>query len=826
MAKILIDEPIEDGKLGFDRYATSLVDIIMGTKPQFTIGIFGDWGTGKTTLMRMMYKKLQGEDYKEKVVPVWFNAWLYEYEHHLAVVPLLNTLIVELSKNSELKKVMDTIDEVRLSFIKKHLKGVKFNLGIVEYNLGDVLNEANKLKKTSESDSIYYNEFKYIEKALNGVNENKDLRIVVFIDDLDRCAPDKVLEIFESIKIFLGMKCFIYVLGMSYEVIEKCIREKYEDLGIEGKDYIKKIIQIPFRIPEWQDPELEEYFESITKALGDPEKDLKDPANLYSKLFSESKELVIKGIEKNPREVKRFINSYIVTQEVFRKEELDDKILLPLQIFQFRWKDFYDKIFRFKNDNDFKDFCTELLKSIEDPKYESPKYKEFITKPVGIKEFLMEKKVKKLFEDLLELPFKDLHKYRRAGMALGKDVIEDGKEEFRNPEDVKKAIYEKKDLSGKNLSILDLTGLPFKGMKLIKTNLSGAILSKADLTLADLSGADLSYAELDETNLDGTNLKDADLIGVRYLSKVINLPKAKNLSILPLLRRETNLSGMKLRGVDFSNELINIDISNVDLSGANLSNADFDGAILNGVILKGANLTGAKNLFKAENFSPSKDLTGIILSGTDLSGMDLSERDLRRANFSDANLFHAKLSGSNLEDANFRGATFIGTDLSNARNIQKAKDIFDTQNLSEIKLSELDFSGLRIDLSGKNLEYAVLEKANFSEAKLSNANLSKANLSGAKFIDANLSGAILSFANLKDTDLSGAILIGIQAKQIEDLNEKTKAKRIILVNAEDNKDEANIKKEIIYTLDDMDEKLKDIILRDNRDLNDIYNDSE
>jgi len=106
-------------------------------------------------------------------------------------------------------------------------------------------------------------------------------------------------------------------------------------------------------------------------------------------------------------------------------------------------------------------------------------------------------------------------------------------------------------------------------------------------------------------------------------------------------------------------------------------------------------------------------MTEINFSNAELKWIDLSKKDLRGANFSDADLSHTNLSGSNLENANFRDAKLIGTDLSKAKNIQKAKNIFNSENLSEINLSELDFSGLCIDLSGKSLKMQFSKKLIF-----------------------------------------------------------------------------------------------------------------
>jgi len=84
--KIITDEPsAEDAVLGFSKYSEQLANIIMKSTPRFTIGIFGGWGTGKTTLMKMIEKRLQDVNNNDILV-VWFDAWKYEKEKYLAIV--------------------------------------------------------------------------------------------------------------------------------------------------------------------------------------------------------------------------------------------------------------------------------------------------------------------------------------------------------------------------------------------------------------------------------------------------------------------------------------------------------------------------------------------------------------------------------------------------------------------------------------------------------------------------------------------------------------------------------------------------------------------
>ena len=93
--KLLNDQAIgentdgrEDG-LGFTEYARTLAGAALGTEGPFTIGVFGDWGTGKTSLMRMIQRELANE---EEVLTVWFEAWRYGREEH-PILPLVATII-------------------------------------------------------------------------------------------------------------------------------------------------------------------------------------------------------------------------------------------------------------------------------------------------------------------------------------------------------------------------------------------------------------------------------------------------------------------------------------------------------------------------------------------------------------------------------------------------------------------------------------------------------------------------------------------------------------------------------------------------------------
>ncbi len=86
LLSILSDQPADRDQLNFGPYVRTLVDIISdpGSDTPLTVGVFGDWGRGKTSLMRMVERQLKERTQEEQqafaVLPIWFNAWLYSRE--------------------------------------------------------------------------------------------------------------------------------------------------------------------------------------------------------------------------------------------------------------------------------------------------------------------------------------------------------------------------------------------------------------------------------------------------------------------------------------------------------------------------------------------------------------------------------------------------------------------------------------------------------------------------------------------------------------------------------------------------------------------------
>src|SRR6185436_907837 len=95
-------------------------------------------------------------------------------------------------------------------------------------------------------------------------------RMVVFVDDLDRCLPEKAIEVLEAIKVFLDVEGCVFVLGLDHQVIARGIKAKYKDRDVvDGNLYLEKIIQLPFQIPPVETRAVEEFVGSLSKQWPD-----------------------------------------------------------------------------------------------------------------------------------------------------------------------------------------------------------------------------------------------------------------------------------------------------------------------------------------------------------------------------------------------------------------------------------------------------------------------------------------------------------------------------------------------------------------------------
>jgi hypothetical protein len=548
---VLGDEVETKPFLDFERYSETIIRMVRGSEPNFSIGIYGEWGTGKTTLMRSIELGLETE---KDILTVWFNAWRYEREQHFALVSLMKTIAYRMDeqpKYREVKKILfRSIVTAAKGIASKHLFSEKY----VDELQQNITSDMKVLAK-ADKNTIYFQGLKQIEDVMsNIIKRSPSSRVVVFVDDLDRCSPKKALEVFESIKVFLGIKGFIYIIGLSHETIAKLITAEYEKSGIKGEAYIKKLIQIPIMVPEWNSLDIGNLIKDVL---------LNKLDERYSKIINDNIELIAAASESNPREVKRFINNFIVSNEIFSiNTEVKPQQLLAIQALKVRWPTFYREITT-SEDNEFRKAVEEIAEM---------KYRERINK---LREMSVRKDDEKNVNRELEKRLLDIEPnlwsflgnskeiifqiknweiYRRAAESTKVNIMEpepsppyDYRLDIQLSKQLRELIEAEnvlefnriksqygsrrltltgiyilgKNLSGIDLSNADLTRADIRNTNLSQANLSRAILFNANLLETNFSGADLSGADLTGTNLadsilDGTILKGTDFTSAEY----------------------------------------------------------------------------------------------------------------------------------------------------------------------------------------------------------------------------------------------------------------------------------------------------------------------
>lgn len=358
--KVLLDDAAPRPGLGFATYATALADLISSSTPQFAVGIFGEWGSGKTTLMRTIERLLRQRD---DVVTVWFNAWRYEREPHL-IVPLLDLLRIEL-----LARAQSVADEKEAGAARKAAAAVAragkallagATLSASFFGLEAKLEPAKVLQSFMDAPetehhalSFYQAGFRALDDATREFSQHGFRRVVVFVDDLDRCLPDRALEMLESMKLFFDIDGFVFVAGLDHSIVERAVTLKFQ-AGASGplsysdrtprdyvKDYVKKVFQVPFALPRIRTEQLNDYLGALAENSElSPEQRADFDSNVRRHLTYLPGDDTV-----NPREVKRLINSYLLQLKMLqsRIEALDPNVLLALQCMSARgdWEELY-----------------------------------------------------------------------------------------------------------------------------------------------------------------------------------------------------------------------------------------------------------------------------------------------------------------------------------------------------------------------------------------------------------------------------------------------------------------------------------------------------
>jgi formylglycine-generating enzyme required for sulfatase activity len=349
---ILTDLPTQEDALDFEPYVRTLANVIRSanTATPLTIGVFGTWGSGKTSLMHMVENQLPDE-----FKTVWFDAWKYDKEETLWRALLLQVLsevreVIKAQAGDEEKdadQALNSLDDLEASLYRaverEELGNLQVNWqqllkGSVETAIhvgialvpglriaqavaegvgqkaatddpGSLLKAIEREKTKIFSEHVqsleqFQGKFQWLVKEY----VQPQGKLVVFIDDLDRCMPEKAIEVLEAIKLFLDVEGCLFVLGLDQDVVARGVELKYRELGlveesdeqkrfiIDGTRYLEKIIQLPFQIPPIEREDMATFVKELVQEW---------PHEDCSQVFAE-------GLGDNPRQVKRTVNVFLL----------------------------------------------------------------------------------------------------------------------------------------------------------------------------------------------------------------------------------------------------------------------------------------------------------------------------------------------------------------------------------------------------------------------------------------------------------------------------------------------------------------------------------
>lgn len=364
-----------------------------------SIGVHGDWGAGKSSILVMVEDELNPKSNNDNnVVCIRFNGWQHQgFED--AKIALMSAIISELSKNQKLtKKGKDALKKLWkninwLSVVKSAGSAV-FSLstglppiGLLN-NLMDGLKStvADKDKVTAALDSIgnYMTDSKLFEDVSltkefaefqssfeTLLKESNIKKLVVLIDDLDRCLPKVTIETLEAVRLFMFTKYTAFVIAADEAMIEYAVHNHFPNLPDEAgskydysKRYLEKLIQVPFKIPALGEVESEMYITllMISSQIKENDKEfdallcatiekMKKPwentglstedlrNSLKTKYDTVSNEIAVanqisdilaRNTQGNPRKIKRFLNMLLLRKQMAEARGFGESILIPI----------------------------------------------------------------------------------------------------------------------------------------------------------------------------------------------------------------------------------------------------------------------------------------------------------------------------------------------------------------------------------------------------------------------------------------------------------------------------------------------------------------
>ena len=294
MPIVLADSPAQVDGLKRRDYVEALATVILKCETPFVVGVYGDWGAGKTTILQLLKNQLQSSDVK----CVWFNAWLHQSDENPALA-MLHAIASDLNVTVAARKTLAVLGETLASSLLKVTTTIQTE-------------DIRKVAERYEEEQFAKRDAKtrlreQFEKFVKSVRGRDKSRVALIIDDLDRCRPDVALRVLEAIQLYLNLEGCVFILAADRIALEHIVATRYGERFTGNERFLDKIVQLPFVIPPLDPRVLEE----LTLEHVSPE-------------LRGCVKLVIAGIGPNPRAVKRFVNVLALNDHLAKAAKIAD----------------------------------------------------------------------------------------------------------------------------------------------------------------------------------------------------------------------------------------------------------------------------------------------------------------------------------------------------------------------------------------------------------------------------------------------------------------------------------------------------------------------
>ncbi|MBF0138416.1 MAG: hypothetical protein HQL65_19465 [Magnetococcales bacterium] len=287
--------------LGYDGFARQAIDIIRKATPPFAMTIGGRWGAGKTSMLRTLMRALGGKelvaqgtvfsiretwpgpisanlevphDQLKKIKTVWFNPWQYQHEPH-PLIPLLHEIREQLTPVSKitnnLTQKTDVVIEAGIHALNGMIQDIsaKFGLSNTFKDFAKHVSDARQRQEKEHFSGLlnaqrFHLQFeKAVLQLVNAGREDTRARLVIFIDDLDRCHHKTAFDLLESIKLYLASRFCVFVFGLDRVHVEAAVEKAGGYSRQEAAQYVEKLFQVRLHLPTPSQEQLSTFIQGI-----------------------------------------------------------------------------------------------------------------------------------------------------------------------------------------------------------------------------------------------------------------------------------------------------------------------------------------------------------------------------------------------------------------------------------------------------------------------------------------------------------------------------------------------------------------------------------